>query len=109
MCKKIMLLSLLVLSFCPVFGQNSGMSKQDIEKAIRSTDVERKVFADTAVINLYQGNGVFGTSYGALGLQIDPTKNTKLTKYGKTEYLNMNHFVRAKFAADYLGKKTLKK
>ncbi|TDW48153.1 hypothetical protein EV144_104440 [Flavobacterium sp. 270] len=102
MFKKLIFLPLLLLLFCPVFGQNSGISKQAIEKAIRSTDVERKVFSDSAVINLYQGNGVFGTSYGALGLQIDPAKNAKLTKYGKTEYLNMNHFVRAKFGADYV-------
>lgn len=101
MYKKIALLGLLIFLFCPVFAQNSVIGKREIEKAIRSTSVERNSFPDTAVINLYQGNGVFGSSYGPLGLHIDPSKDA-LLKYGKTEYLNINHFVRAKFGADYL-------
>lgn len=102
MFKNIITSSLFFLLIWSSFAQNSIISKNDIEKAIRSADVERKSYADTAVINLYQGNGVFGTSYGVLGLQINPAKNGSLTKYGKTEYYNMNHFVRAKYASDYL-------
>lgn len=102
MFKKIILLTFLIFLICPAFAQNSGIGKKDIEKAIRSTELERKTYADTAVINLYQGNGVFGSSYGALGLHINPAKNAALSKYGKTEYYNMNYFVRGKFAADYL-------
>lgn len=84
------------------FPQNQIISNIDIEQSIRSTDVERNTFPDTATINLYQGNGVFGSSYGSLGLHLNPSKNFEFSKYGKTEYLNMNHFVRAKFGADYL-------
>ena len=101
MCKKLLFLSLLLL-ISPVFGQISALSKSAIEKAICSADVVRQSYADSAVINLYQGNGVFGSSYGALGLHINPMKNAALAKYGKTEYYNMHHFVRAKYAADYL-------
>ncbi|HZL09757.1 MAG TPA: hypothetical protein VFC65_07150 [Prolixibacteraceae bacterium] len=84
------------------FSQNSIISNIDIEQSIRSTDVERTSFPDTAVINLYQGNGVFGSSYGSLGLHLNPSKKSEFLKYGKTEYLNMNHFIRAKYGADYL-------
>ncbi|MFH6956795.1 hypothetical protein ACHRV1_05260 [Flavobacterium aquidurense] len=100
--KKIMLLGLFLLVFCQVMAQKTDRSAIDIEKTIRSTDLERKSLPDTATINLYQGNGVFGSSYGPLGLHIDPSKNASFTKYGKTEYLNMHHFVRAKYNADYL-------
>lgn len=102
MLKKAILLGSFLFVICTCFAQNSSISKSTIEKAIRSADVERKTYADTAVINLYQGNGVFGSSFGALGLHINPEKSATLKKYGKTEYYNMNHFVRAKFAADYL-------
>lgn len=100
--KKIILLGLFLFAFCPVFAQNSVISAKDIEKAIKSTDLQRKSLPDTATVNLYQGNGVFGSSYGPLGLHIDPSKSAAFSKYGKTQYFNMHHFVRAKFAADYL-------
>ncbi|WP_428232543.1 hypothetical protein [Flavobacterium sp.] len=102
MFKKVILITFFLFLSSSAFAQNSVISKRDIEKAIRSTDVVRKTYADTAVINLYQGNGVFGSSYGPLGLHINPAKNAALTKYGKTEYYTMNYFVRGKYAADYL-------
>ncbi|MGQ8335136.1 hypothetical protein ACUNWD_01190 [Sunxiuqinia sp. A32] len=74
----------------------------DIKQAIRTTDVERNSMPDTAVINLYQGNGVFGSSYGPLGLHLNPAKGADFYKYGKTEYLCLNHLIRAKYGADYL-------
>jgi hypothetical protein len=102
MTKKIILLGLFLSVFCPIMAQKTVISAKDIEKTIRSTALERKSLSDTATINLYQGNGVFGSSYGPLGLHIDPSKNASFTKYGKTEYFNMHHYVRAKYGADYL-------
>ncbi|MEN6453384.1 MAG: hypothetical protein ABFD10_03930 [Prolixibacteraceae bacterium] len=73
----------------------------DIRQAITSGDIYRTSCADTAVLNLYQGNGRFGCSYGPMGLHINPEK-TQLNEYGKTQYMHIQHFVRAKFGSDYL-------
>jgi hypothetical protein len=68
----------------------------DIQKAINSDDIDRTSRPDTAVLNLYQGNGRFGCSYGPMGLHINSEK-TQLN-----QYMHIQHFARAKFGSDYL-------
>lgn len=70
------------------------------EKVIRSADVVRTTYSNEPNIYLYQGNGQFGSSYGPLGLHLHPSK--KNPKYGKTQYMHLQHRGRAKFNSDYL-------
>ncbi|HAZ03240.1 MAG TPA: hypothetical protein DCY97_13895 [Marinilabiliales bacterium] len=73
----------------------------DYLQVMKSGDISRTIRPDTAVLNLYQGNGRFGCSYGPMGLHNNPEK-TELEKYGKTQYMHIHHFARAKFGSDYL-------
>ncbi|RZM24450.1 MAG: hypothetical protein EOO88_22780, partial [Pedobacter sp.] len=73
-----------------------------IEKIIGAGDIRRTSFTDTARINLYQGNGRFGSSYGSLGLHNNPYNHKNTNAYGQTQYMHVEHWVRAKFNADYL-------
>lgn len=69
-----------------------------VEEAVRQCDVERMSYVATTV-NLYQGNGEMGCSYGPLGLHL----NTDYTnKYGETRLMNLSHRVRARYNHDYL-------
>lgn len=72
-----------------------------VEQAISRADIHRYVLADTAVINLYQGNGRFGGCYGPLGLHLDPAE-TAWHAYGPTRFMHIQHYARAKFGVDYL-------
>jgi len=71
----------------------------DIQKIVCSVDVFREVCKNAETIPLYQGNGRWGCSYGALGLHDHPDA---INKYGKTQWLHLQHHVRAKFNIDYL-------
>ncbi len=99
---QFVLLVLAVLFYLPCSAQKTLISPLDIRNAINSANIIRTSYPDTAVINLYQGNGRFGCSYGPLGLHINPSKVRMLCKYGNTEYMYMEHRIRAKFGADYL-------
>ena len=69
-----------------------------VEDAVRRCDVDRTTYVATTV-NLYQGNGEMGCSYGPLGLHL----NTDYTnKYGETKLMNLSHRVRARYNHDYL-------
>lgn len=81
--------------------QKNYFSSFDIRQAITSGDIYRTSCPDTAVLNLYQGNGRFGCSYGPMGLHIN-SEETQLNQYGKTQYMYIQHFARAKFGSDYL-------
>ena len=70
-------------------------------QVIKRGDIYRTTRPDTAVLNLYQENGRFGCSYGTMGLHNNPEK-TELEKYGKTQYMHLQHYTRAKFGSDYL-------
>jgi hypothetical protein len=74
----------------------------NVQKIISSADIIRNTYSNDACINLYQGNGVFGSSYSLTGLHIRPDAEEKLGKYGKTQFMNLAHWGRGKFAADYL-------
>jgi len=101
--------TLMILSFCCHRANASDKNKKDkifipnfnSPEVIGRGDINRTVFPDTAVLNLYQGNGRFGCSYGPMGLHNNPEK-TGLGEYGKTQYMHMQHFGRAKFGSDYL-------
>ncbi|MEX2569391.1 MAG: hypothetical protein WD431_25850 [Cyclobacteriaceae bacterium] len=99
---QFILFILIVLLSIPCYSQNSMISDFEIHDIINSTDIERTSYPDTAVINLYQGNGKFGCSYGSLGLHVNPQKTDALSKYGKTQYMHFGHRIRAKFGHDYL-------
>lgn len=99
---QFVLFILLVLLYIPSYSQNPLSLDFELQDIINSTDIERISYPDTAVINLYQGNGKFGCSYGPLGLHVNPQKTDALSKYGKTQYMHMEHRIRAKFGADYV-------
>ncbi len=72
----------------------------NVEETISSADVIRDKYANTPTIYLYQGNGQFGSSYGPLGLHLHPSQGN--ARYGKTQYLHLEHMGRGRFNADYL-------
>lgn len=74
----------------------------DVKKVIQSGDINRSVFHDSTAVHLYQGNGRFGCSYGAFGLHVNPENLVRDSKYGRTQYMCLDHFVRAKYGSDYL-------
>ncbi|MBU4200138.1 MAG: hypothetical protein KKG09_10000 [Verrucomicrobia bacterium] len=53
-------------------------------------------------VNLYQGNGTFGSCYGPWGLHDTPHGTRPYESHVKTHFMHLGHFVRAQFKADYL-------
>jgi len=94
---------LIALLICHGTASATAAEKIDfsIQSAISRADIFRTVLPETAVINLYQGNGRFGSLYGPLGLQLDPGK-AEFLKFGVPQYFHLQHFARAKFGMDYL-------
>ncbi len=97
---------LIILAACAVFslesfGTDNETVTMNIRRALVQADLQRTVLPDTAVIPLYQGNGRFGSLFGALGLHVNPVRVADF-KYGKPQFLHMRHFARAKFGVDYL-------
>jgi len=91
----------LLLSFLfPFLNANAQEELFDTEEVIRSADVVRNAYNGTPAIYLYQGNGQFGSSYASLGLHLHPSR--KNNRYGKTQYMHLQHRGRGKFNADYL-------
>lgn len=79
-------------------GTMQAQESFSVEEAVKRCDVDRTTYVATTV-NLYQGNGEMGCSYGPLGLHL----NTDYTnKYGETKLLNLSHRVRARYDHDYL-------
>ena len=94
-------ISLLLVSGLTIASHAQSFNKK-ISEVIEAGDVVRTNFAGTAKINLYQGNGRFGSSYGSLGLHNNPVNGRNSNQYGLTQYMHINHWVRARFNADYL-------
>lgn len=92
----------IVLSAISCHSQNSLLNDFEIRDVINSTDIERTSFPKTEAINLYQGNGKFGSSFGPLGLHVNLTSNDNPCAFGKTQYMHLEHRIRAKFGSDYL-------
>lgn len=57
--------------------QDNSFSCFDIGQVITRGDIYRITRPDTAVLNLYQGNGRFGCWYGPMDLHINPEKGTQ--------------------------------
>lgn len=74
----------------------------DVKAAVEAGDIYRVEYVDVSTLPLNQGNGCFGTSYSQLGLHVHPSMADKDHQYGKTHLMHMEHWVRAKFSADYL-------
>jgi len=73
-------------------------NNSDIQKIIRASDIQRNEYQSESLA-LYQGNGRFGCSYGALGLHNRPDQSDT---YGNTEYRHIKYWFRGAFNADYL-------
>lgn len=71
----------------------------DIPETIRSADIRRDICKNASCVPLYQGNGRWGCAYGAYGLHDRPDQTNR---YGKTQYMHLQHRIRAKYNADYL-------
>jgi len=95
---KTLQLLFLFLSICFSVSGKSSKNESDIEKIIRSSDIQRDVYQSVG-LNLYQGNGRFGCSYNALGLHDRPNLSDE---YGNTEYMHIDHWFRGKVTVDYL-------
>ena len=98
--KPLTLLVLIASSAVASCGQEAFSDEYafSVEESVRRCDVNRTTYVATTV-NLYQGNGEMGCSYGPLGLHL----NTDYTnKYGETKLLNLSHRVRARYNHDYL-------
>ncbi|RRB02569.1 hypothetical protein [Larkinella rosea] len=98
--KKILKAIALIAFAIPVAAQQRNATH--IQKVIASADVIRSAYTDEPVINLYQGNGLFGCSYGLLGLHIHPAKASTHHKFGNTRFMHLEHRGRGKFGGDYL-------
>ena len=92
----------LLLIIGMVFSSKGQNIASQVDKAISAGDIVRTGYSDTAKINLYQGNGRFGSCFGSLGLHNNPYNKKNNNRYGNTEFIHINHWVRAKFNADYL-------
>ncbi|NID09204.1 hypothetical protein [Fibrivirga algicola] len=101
---KYVLFFVLIISLLPTTNTTcvGQTATSQVKKAISAGDIIRTAYSDTANINLYQGNGRFGSSYGSLGLHNNPHNQTTTNRYGKTQYMHIDHWVRGKFNADYL-------
>ncbi|SMC44719.1 hypothetical protein [Pedobacter africanus] len=101
---KYLKLTAVYFLLAPVWMLSSYAQKFNgrIAEMIAAGNVIRTSFTDTARVNLYQGNGRFGSSYGALGLHNNPNHVKHTNKFGQTQHMHIGHWVRAKFNADYL-------
>ena len=87
----------IVLFSCNFSGQH--LTDLDIQKTVGSAGIFRENFGNGEIIPLYQGNGRWGCSCWALGLHNHPDVTNK---YGKTQWMHTQHYIRAKFNTDYL-------
>lgn len=90
------------LSLIPFFCKALPLERFDVPKIISSADVVRTSYGNEATINLYQGNGLFGCTYGLLGLHATPDKEKTLGKFGPTYFMHLEHRGRGKFGSDFL-------
>ena len=89
------------------FNPTAEIREVNIKENVISADVIRSVYPDSAVLNLYQGNGRFGCSYGPSGLHNHPADDEANwlrfgPKYGNTQFMHMSHKVRDETGRDYI-------
>jgi len=97
--RHVLLILLFISLFKYTYSQKLAVYRINNQSVINSGNITRSLLPDSSVINLFQGNGKFGCSYGPLGLHLN---SSRLSKYGNTQYMHLEHRVRAKFGADYL-------
>jgi len=87
-----------LLSVYLIVSCTASKNESDIQAIIKASDILRSEYQAEG-LGLYQGNGRFGCSYGALGLHNSPVQSDE---YGKTEYMHLQHWFRGKYNADYM-------
>ncbi len=92
-----------LLSLCALAcGAEPGVAPSAVPSAVIARgDITRDAIPAQPV-PLYQGNGVFGSAYGVLGLHVHPDAPAAQKDYGHTQFMHLEHFVRARHNADYL-------
>lgn len=92
----------LFISMCNACSTVRKVEVPDMKTAVEAGDIYRTEYVDAAVLPLNQGNGCFGSSYSQLGLHVNPALENRDYKFGRTHLMHIEHWVRAKFGADYL-------
>lgn len=90
------------LTLVTLFCKALPFEEFDVPKVISSAGIVRTSYSNEATINLYQGNGLFGCTYGLLGLHAAPDKVKTPGKFGPTYFMHLEHRGRGNFGADYL-------
>ncbi|MFY0654017.1 MAG: hypothetical protein JXQ96_18390 [Cyclobacteriaceae bacterium] len=107
---KIQPMGILILILLTAFSYSDSNSKNqpidNVQCLVEKGDILRNEYSNSPTINLYQGNGRFGSCFGRLGLHNKPEKvhgeKQGNNRFGRTQFMHMNHKVRGKFGADYL-------
>jgi len=81
-----------------IFSSSLKATDFNIYRVIKASDIIRTKYNPDG-LNLYQGNGRFGCSYGSFGLHNCPGYNEQ---QGVTEYIHIMHNVRATHSADFV-------
>lgn len=93
--------ALLTLGVSACAAESGAAPAPELATVIARGDITRDAIPEQPV-PLYQGNGVFGSTYGVLGLHVHPDAPAAEKAYGNTQFMHLKHFVRAKHNADYL-------
>ncbi len=95
---------LIVSSACLLCScqEQQPLIEPDVKTAVEAGDIYRTTYVDAPTLPLNQGNGCFGSSYSQLGLHVHPSLVERDHKYGETHLMHIEHWIRAKFGADYL-------
>ena len=72
------------------------------KSVIHRGDIEFKQYRSLPRLPLYLANGRFGSCYGQLGLHNNPTAVPNSGKFGKTQFMHIQHAFRGKFGMDYM-------
>lgn len=97
----ISILLIFVSLFC-YCKEQQALKEIDVKTTVESGDIYRTTYIDGPTLPLNQGNGCFGSSYSQLGLHVHPSLVERDHKYGETHLMHIEHWIRAKFGADYL-------
>ena len=95
---SLLLVSILAAS-CSNYIEKDSL---DVKNIVGSCDIVRTTWHTDPALPLNQGNGRFGTCFSQDGLQYRPENREQDQKYGNTTFLHLQHFVRGKYATDYL-------
>ena len=100
--KYIISILLFFVSFFCYCKEQQALKEIDVKTTVESGDIYRTTYINGPTLPLNQGNGCFGSSYSQLGLHVHPSLVERDHKYGETHLMHIEHWIRAKFGADYL-------